>query len=70
MNTRIDYAFLVPPGGSSTCALDSPADADGDGVGTRLFAAAPNPFASCGPAPAPVCWVSDHSGVEADLDCN
>jgi endonuclease/exonuclease/phosphatase family metal-dependent hydrolase len=71
VNERIDYVFLVPPGGSSACSgtLDSPADTDGDGVGTRLFVAAPNPFAACGPLPDPVCWVSDHSGVEADVNC-
>jgi endonuclease/exonuclease/phosphatase family metal-dependent hydrolase len=72
VSARIDFAFLIPPGGSSSCsgALDSPADADGDGVGTRLFAAEPNPFASCGPLPDPVCWVSDHSGAEADVNCD
>ncbi|HWP66232.1 MAG TPA: endonuclease/exonuclease/phosphatase family protein [Candidatus Limnocylindria bacterium] len=71
VTTRIDYAFMVPPAGSSTCGtLDSPADADGDGVGTRLFAAEPNPFAACGPAPAPPCFVSDHNGVEADVNCS
>ena len=71
VNERIDYVFLVPPSGASTCSgtLDSPADADGDGVGTRLFAAQPNPFATCGPLPAPMCWVSDHDGVEADVNC-
>ena len=72
VNERIDYVFLVPPGGASPCSgtLDSPADADGDGVGTRLFAAQPNPFATCGPLPAPMCWVSDHDGVEADVNCS
>ncbi len=72
VSRRIDFAFLIPPGGSSSCsgALDSPGDADGDGVGTRLFAAEPNPFASCGPLPDPICWVSDHSGAEADVNCD
>jgi endonuclease/exonuclease/phosphatase family metal-dependent hydrolase len=73
VNERIDFAFMIPPGGSSTCSgtLDSPADGDGDGVGTRLFAADPNPFApSCGPSPDAMCWVSDHSGVEADVNCD
>lgn len=72
VNERIDFAFLIPPGGASTCSgtLDSPADADGDGVGTRLFAAQPNPFAACGPLPDAMCWVSDHSGVEADVNCD
>jgi endonuclease/exonuclease/phosphatase family metal-dependent hydrolase len=72
VNERIDYVFLVAPSGASTCTgtLDSPADADGDGVGTRLFAAQPNPFATCGASPAPMCWVSDHDGVEADVNCS
>ena len=69
---RIDFIFLVPPGPTSSCtaAIDSPADADGDGIATRLFADEPNPFApSCGPAPAPPCWPSDHTGVQADVSC-
>jgi endonuclease/exonuclease/phosphatase family metal-dependent hydrolase len=72
VDQRIDYAFLVPPGGASTCSgtLDGPADPDGDGVGARLFAAEPNPFAACGPAPAPLCFVSDHNGAEADVNCD
>jgi endonuclease/exonuclease/phosphatase family metal-dependent hydrolase len=73
VDARIDYAFMVPPGGASTCSatLDGPADADGDGVGTRLFAAEPNPFApSCGASPLPICFVSDHSGVEVDANCS
>jgi hypothetical protein len=72
VSARIDFAFLIAPGGSSGCsgALDSAADADDDGVGTRLFAAEPNPFAPCGPLPDPVCWVSDHSGAEADVNCD
>jgi endonuclease/exonuclease/phosphatase family metal-dependent hydrolase len=71
--TRIDYVFLVPPGPASICsgALDTPADADGDGVGTRLFADEPNPFSvSCGPSPDPICWISDHTGVQADVNCD
>jgi endonuclease/exonuclease/phosphatase family metal-dependent hydrolase len=73
VDRRIDFVFMVPPGGASSCTgtLDSPADDDGDGVGTRLFAAAPNPFApACGPAPDPVCWVSDHNGAEVDAACD
>lgn len=66
---RIDYAFVVPPAAGSLCAatLDGPGDADGDGTATRLFADAPAP--ACGPRPAPVCWPSDHEGVEVDLEC-
>jgi|GEM_PF-353874 len=70
---RIDYIFLLPANGSGsacTAVLDSAVDTDGDGTGTRLFADEPNPFApSCGPAPAPPCWPSDHTGVEADVNC-
>ncbi len=72
VDERIDFIFLVPPAPASTCAgtLDTPADADGDGTGTRLFAEDPNPFSpTCGPAPDPPCWVSDHSGVQADVNC-
>ena len=72
VGSRIDYVFLVPEsGGACNGTLDTPADADGDGTGTRLFAEAPNPFApTCGALPDPICWVSDHTGVEADLDCH
>jgi endonuclease/exonuclease/phosphatase family metal-dependent hydrolase len=72
VGSRIDFVFLVPETGTAcNGTLDTPADADGDGTGTRLFAEAPNPFAPpCGPLPDPICWVSDHSGVEADLDCH
>jgi len=72
VDRRIDYAFVVPPAPASTCAgvLDSGADEDGDGVATRLFADEPNTFGDpCGPAPAPICWASDHDGVQVDLNC-
>jgi hypothetical protein len=70
--SRIDFIFVVPPGDGFACTarLDGPADADGDGTATRVFTAAPNPFApACGPAPLPICWPSDHAGVELDLNC-
>jgi endonuclease/exonuclease/phosphatase family metal-dependent hydrolase len=70
--TRIDYVFLVPQGPDSLCAaaVEPAGDPDGDGVATRLFADVPNPFAPvCGPAPDPICWTSDHTGVQADVDC-
>lgn len=69
---RIDFIFLVPPGGGFPCrgVLDPAADRDADGTATRLFAELANPFAaSCGPEPQPPCWPSDHSGVEMDLNC-
>lgn len=72
VDRRIDYIFLVPATTDSTCSgmLDSALDADGDGIATQLFAEEPNPFApSCGAAPDPICWVSDHSGVQADVNC-
>jgi len=72
VDRRIDFAFVVPPAPGARCArgLDTAADLDGDGVATRLFADEPNPFApSCGPAPAPPCWVSDHTGIQVDWNC-
>jgi endonuclease/exonuclease/phosphatase family metal-dependent hydrolase len=69
---RIDFIFLAPPGDGFPChlALDPASDRDGDGTATRRFAELPNPFAaSCGPAPLPICWPSDHTGVEMDLNC-
>src|SRR6185295_13517771 len=69
---RIDYVILVPPAAGSLCTavIDGPNDADGDGTATRIFADQPNPFgAACGPAPAPICWPSDHEGAELDLGC-
>ncbi|MEO8601212.1 MAG: endonuclease/exonuclease/phosphatase family protein [bacterium] len=71
-SARIDFIFLIPPRNAFPCdvQLDSPADADGDGTATRLFTDAPNPFArECGAAPLPICWPSDHEGVQMDLNC-
>jgi endonuclease/exonuclease/phosphatase family metal-dependent hydrolase len=71
-NERIDYIFLVPPAPPSLCPamIDSSGDADGDGTATRIFAGDPNPFApACGAAPLPICWPSDHEGMELDLEC-
>jgi endonuclease/exonuclease/phosphatase family metal-dependent hydrolase len=72
VDERIDYIFLIPPGAGSLCgaAIDTGADADGDGTATRIFADDPNPFAPiCGPAPDPICWPSDHEGAQLDLNC-
>jgi endonuclease/exonuclease/phosphatase family metal-dependent hydrolase len=72
VDRRIDYTFLVPGAPGSRCAgatLDPAVDADGDGTATRIFADGPNPFAPCGPEPAPVCWPADHEGTEVDLNC-
>ncbi len=69
VDARIDSIFLEPPVGG-TCSVDDAADADGDGVATRLFADEPNPFVpACGPAPAAICWPSDHVGVQVDANC-
>jgi len=72
VSSRIDYAFVVPPAPGNACSgvFDSGTDADGDGVATRHFADEPNAFGpACGPAPAPICWSSDHNGVQVDLNC-
>ncbi len=69
---RIDFIFLVPPAGGSTCraTIDSNTDSDGDGTATGAFAGAPNPFVPrCGVGPLPICWPSDHIGVQLDLNC-
>jgi endonuclease/exonuclease/phosphatase family metal-dependent hydrolase len=67
---RIDFIFVIPPPAGFPCHLsfDSASDRDHDDTATRLFP--PSPVASCGPAPAPICWPSDHMGVELDLNCN
>jgi endonuclease/exonuclease/phosphatase family metal-dependent hydrolase len=65
---RIDYVFVTPAAG---CRIEAAGDPDGDGTSTGLFADRPNPFApACGPAPAPICWPSDHVGTQLDLDCH
>ncbi len=61
---RIDFIFLVPPHNGFPCRVRLDRDATGG------FADRPNPFApTCGPAPAPICWPSDHGGVALDLSC-
>jgi endonuclease/exonuclease/phosphatase family metal-dependent hydrolase len=70
---RIDYIWLVPATAGSLCGgtTEPAGDPDGDGVATRLFADVPNPFApSCGPAPDAICWASDHTGNQADVNCD
>jgi endonuclease/exonuclease/phosphatase family metal-dependent hydrolase len=69
---RIDYIWVIPPGAGSICSgtVEIAGDGDGDGVATRLFADVPNPFApTCGPSPDAICWPSDHTGVQADVNC-
>jgi endonuclease/exonuclease/phosphatase family metal-dependent hydrolase len=69
---RIDFVWLIPSTAGTLCTgdLEPPGDPDGDGVATRLFADVPNPFApTCGATPDAICWPSDHSGVQADVNC-
>jgi endonuclease/exonuclease/phosphatase family metal-dependent hydrolase len=72
VDERIDYIFLIPPAPSAICvaSIDSLMDDDGDATATKVFADQPNPFApTCGPVPDPICWPSDHNGVQLDLNC-
>jgi hypothetical protein len=73
-NVRIDYIFVIPPQrGEARCQarFDTPTDRDRDDIGTGLFASEPNPFVEeCGKAPLlHICWPSDHSGNQLDLNC-
>ena len=65
LNADMEYYKLSGAGD-----IEAAGDPDGDGVATRLFADEPNPFSpSCGAAPDPICWSSDHTGVQADVNC-
>ena len=64
---RIDFLFLSGTD-RDLCVVDGPDDTDGDGIATRLFADEPSDV-DCGPSPSPICWPSDHVGVQLDLDC-
>jgi endonuclease/exonuclease/phosphatase family metal-dependent hydrolase len=71
-NERIDFIFTVPPAAGSSCAMriEPSGDPDGDGTSTGLFAGESNPFSeTCGPMPEPICYPSDHQGVQLDLEC-
>jgi endonuclease/exonuclease/phosphatase family metal-dependent hydrolase len=68
---RIDFIFVIEPDEKDAqCKgdIDPSGDSDRDGFITGPFAAEPHPFA-CGPAPLPICWASDHSGTQLDLNC-
>jgi endonuclease/exonuclease/phosphatase family metal-dependent hydrolase len=67
---RIDFIFVVPPEADSPCpGVIQTSDRPGVTT-TGLFAAEPNPFTStCGAAPLPICWASDHSGNALNLNC-
>jgi hypothetical protein len=69
VRSRIDFVFLIPaePGAGCDPVL-LPASALGPG--TQLWAEVPNPFApACGPLPDPICWASDHTGVQVAWAC-
>jgi endonuclease/exonuclease/phosphatase family metal-dependent hydrolase len=69
---RIDFLLVRAPASTASCRyeLDSAGDDDGDGVATKIFADDPNPFANrCGALPDPICWPSDHEGMQADINC-
>jgi endonuclease/exonuclease/phosphatase family metal-dependent hydrolase len=68
---RIDYIFRSPSEAGSVCSddVDGSEDLDQDVSATGSFDPVPNPFASsCGPQDE-ICWISDHGGVELDLNC-
>ena len=60
---RIDFVFVKQPR-SCKVRFDTPKDRDKDGLGTGLFANTP---ASNGPGG--LVYLSDHTGVGADLSC-
>lgn len=60
---RIDFIFVKTPRGCRP-VFDPATDADGDGLGTGLFAATP---ATDGPGG--IVWPSDHTAVSMDVSC-
>ena len=72
VNERIDFIFVVPAEEGSRCAgrirlADHPRRPV---TTTGIFAGKPNPFVeSCGAAPLPICFVSDHNGNQLNLSC-
>jgi hypothetical protein len=60
---RIDFLFVKPPA-RCTATLDTADDADGDGLGTGIW---DDPVLD---GPGGIVFVSDHSGISADLSCN
>lgn len=66
---RIDFIFLIPATDAAECQ-PSLLPAKGLGPGTQLWTEVPNPFSPvCGPLPDPICWASDHTGVQVALAC-
>lgn len=73
---RIDYIFVALPPNNSVCTAgpDSEQQQATSGAyeieSAGLFAGQPNPFSkTCGSAPKPLCWASNHSGNQAKLIC-
>jgi endonuclease/exonuclease/phosphatase family metal-dependent hydrolase len=62
-NERIDYIFVKPPAGCRP-GFDPAEDANGNRIGTGLFAGTP---AVAGPGG--LAWPSDHIGVSMDMSC-
>jgi Endonuclease/Exonuclease/phosphatase family len=62
-NERIDFIFVKPASGCRP-SFDPPDDANGNGVGTALFAGRP-----AVEGPGGLAWPSDHIGVSMDLSC-
>jgi hypothetical protein len=60
---RIDFLFVKAPR-SCKVGFDTPKDRDKDGLGTGLFADQPAPN-----GPGGLVYLSDHTGVGADLSC-
>jgi endonuclease/exonuclease/phosphatase family metal-dependent hydrolase len=69
---RIDFIFAIPPSQESSCnpEIETTGDPDGDLTATALFTEVPNPFSEeCGAMPLPMCFPSDHVGVQLDWNC-
>ena len=73
---RIDYIFVALPPDNTACNTSKQNGQQQAILGAYamesagLFADEPNPFnQTCGSAPNPLCWVSDHSGNQAKLLC-
>ncbi|HKA92870.1 MAG TPA: hypothetical protein VKE97_03640 [Acidimicrobiia bacterium] len=60
---RIDFLFVKAARGCKV-RFDTPQDRDKDGLGTGLFAARP-----AADGPGGLAYLSDHTGVGADLSC-
>jgi endonuclease/exonuclease/phosphatase family metal-dependent hydrolase len=76
VDRRIDYIFAALPEDNNSCMIVAKNDQAQGSQGAYkissagIFAGEPNPFVqTCGPAPNPMCWVSDHSGNHTKLDC-